>query len=147
MYEDAGAGVIVDFLDFGMASTFGYPLSRLRQTMVGIRDTLVARGASVVVLEIADGLLQAETRGLAEELAGFADGAVLAVADGLSAVAGVEIMRELGVGVRVVSGLVSASPLAAREAAAATGLAVLSPAELIAGGALDLLGDRAAVPA
>jgi hypothetical protein len=147
MYEDAGAGEIVDFLDFGMASTFGYPLSRLRQTMVGIRDTLVARGASVVVLEIADGLLQAETRGLAEGLAGFADGAVLAVADGLSAVAGVEIMREVGVPVRVVSGLVTASPLAAREAAAATGLAVLSPGELIAGGALDLLGDHAAVPA
>ncbi|MFD1656649.1 DUF1611 domain-containing protein, partial [Pseudonocardia alaniniphila] len=88
MYEDAGAGEIVDFLDFGMASTFGYPLTRLVQTMVGIRDTLVARGASVVVLEIADGLLQAETRGLAQRLAGFADGAVLAVADGLSAVAG-----------------------------------------------------------
>ena len=147
MYEDAGAGEIVDFLDFGMASTFGYPLARLRQTMVGIRDTLVARGASVVVLEIADGLLQAETRGLAEELAGFADGAVLAVADGLSAVAGAAIMRGVGVPVRVVSGLVTASPLAAREAAAATGLAVLSPAELIAGGALDLLGDRVAVPA
>lgn len=148
MYEDAGAGQIVDFLDFGMASTFGYPLTRLRQTMVGIRDTLVARGASVVVLEIADGLLQAETRGLAERLAGFADGAVLAVADGLSAVAGAAIMAEVGVAVRVVSGLVSASPLAAREAAAATGLAVLSPAELIAGGALDLLGGHAvAVPA
>jgi hypothetical protein len=148
MYEDAGAGEIVDFLDFGMASTFGYPLTRLAQTMVGIRDTLVARGASVVVLEIADGLLQAETRGLAERLAGFADGAVLAVADGLSAVAGAQIMAEVGVPARVISGLVTASPLAAREAAAATGLAVLSPAELIAGGALDLLGEHAAaVPA
>jgi hypothetical protein len=148
MYEDAGAGEIVDFLDFGMASTFGYPLTRLGQTMVGIRDTLVARGASVVVLEIADGLLQAETRGLAERLVGFADGAVLAVADGLSAVAGAAIMDEVGLPVRVISGLVTASPLAAREAAAATGLAVLSPAELIAGGALDLLGDHAAaVPA
>jgi hypothetical protein len=147
MYEDAGAGEIVDFLDFGMASTFGYPPQRLRQTMVGIRDTLVARGASVVVLEIADGLLQDETRALAESLPGFADGAVLAVADGLSAVAGVEIMRGLGVPVRVVSGLVTASPLASREAAAATGLAVLSPAELIAGGALDLLSGAVVVPA
>jgi hypothetical protein len=143
MYEDAGAGAIVDFLDFGMASTFGYPPERLRRTMVGIRDTLVARGASVVVLEIADGLLQDETRALAESLPGFADGAVLAVADGLSAVAGVSIMDELGVPVRVVSGLVTASPLASREAAAATGLAVSSPAELIAGGALDLLGGVA----
>lgn len=147
MYEDAGAAVIVDFLDFGMASTFGYPPARLAQTMVGIRDTLVARGASVVVLEIADGLLQDETRGLAAGLPGFADGAVLAVADGLSALAGVQIMGELGVPVRVVSGLVTASPLASREAAAATGLAVLSPAELIAGGALDLLGSDVAVSA
>jgi hypothetical protein len=143
MYEDAGAAEIVDFLDFGMPSTFGYPPARLRQTMVGIRDALVARGASVVVLEIADGLLQDETRALAGSLPGFADGAVLAVADGLSAVAGVSIMDELGVPLRVVSGLVTASPLASREAAAATGMAVSSPADLIAGGALDLLGGAA----
>jgi hypothetical protein len=146
MYEDAGAAEIVDFLDFGMASTFGYPLQRLRAAMVGIRDALVARGASVVVLEIADGLLQEETRGLAATLAGFADGVVLAVADALSAVAGVEIMARLRAPVRVVSGLLTASPLASREAAAATGLPVLSPAELISGGALELLSD-AAVPA
>ncbi|WP_297654976.1 DUF1611 domain-containing protein [Pseudonocardia sp.] len=146
MYQDAGAAEIVDFLDFGMASTFGYPPQRLRATMVGIRDALVGRGASVVVLEIADGLLQQETRGLAAGLAGFADGVVLAVADALSAVAGVRIMADLGAPVRAVSGLLTASPLASREAAAATGLPVLSPEELIAGGALELLSG-AAVPA
>jgi hypothetical protein len=139
MYEDAGAEEIVDFLDFGMASTFGYPPQRLRATMVGTRDALVGRGVSVVVLEIADGLLQEETQALAAGLAGFADGVVLAVADALSAVAGVGIMAELGAPVRAVSGLLTASPLASREAAAATGLPVLSPAELIAGGGLDLL--------
>ncbi len=146
MYQDAGASEIVDFLDFGMPSTFGYPPQRLHATMVGIRDALVERGASVVVLEIADGLLQEETRGLAAGLAGFADGVVLAVADALSAVAGVGIMADLGTPVRAVSGLLTASPLASREAAAATGLPVLSPAELIAGGALELLSG-AAVPA
>jgi hypothetical protein len=146
MYQDAGAAEIADFLDFGMASTFGYPPWRLRATMIGIRDVLVARGASVVVLEIADGLLQEETRRLAAGLAGFADGVVLAVADALSAVAGVRIMADLGAPVRVVSGVVTASPLASREAAAATGLAVLSPDELIGRGALDLLGE-AALPA
>ena len=138
MYEDAGAEDVVDFLDFGMPSTFGYPRERLRATMVGIRDALVARGASVVVLEIADGLLQDETQALAASLSGFADGVVLAVADALSAVAGVGIMADLGAPVRAVSGLLTASPLASREAAA-IGLPVLSPAELIAGGALDLL--------
>jgi hypothetical protein len=146
MYEDAGAAEIVDFLDFGMPSTFGYPQERLRATMVGLRDTLARRGASVVVLEIADGLLQAETHALAASLPGFADGVVLAVTDALSAVAGVEIMHDLGVPVRAVSGLLTASPLASREAAEATGLDVLSPAELIAGGALDLLSG-ATVPA
>jgi hypothetical protein len=146
MYQDAGAAEIVDFLDFGMASTFGYPPQRLRATMLGIRDELVGRGASVVVLEIADGLLQEETQALAADLVGFADGVVLAVADALGAVAGVEIMADLGAPVRAVSGLVTASPLASREAAAATGLPVLSPEELIAGGALELLSG-AAVPA
>jgi hypothetical protein len=139
MYQDAGAAEIVDFLDFGMASTFGYPPQRLRATMVGIRDALVARGASVVVLEIADGLLQEETKALAAGLAGFADGVVLAVADALGAVAGAEIMAELGAPVLAVSGLLTASPLASREAAAATGLPVWSPEELISGRAVELL--------
>jgi hypothetical protein len=139
MYQDAGAAEIVDFLDFGMASTFGYPPQRLRATMVGIRDALVERGAAVVVLEIADGLLQEETQALAAGLAGFADGVVLAVADALGAVAGVGIMADLGAPVLAVSGLLTASPLASREAAAATGLPVWSPEELISGRALELL--------
>jgi hypothetical protein len=146
MYEDAGAAAMVDFLDFGMPSTFGYPQERLTATMVGIRDELVRRGSSVVVLEIADGLLQSETRALTACLPGFADAAVLAVADALSAVAGVEIMHALGVPVRTISGLVTASPLASREAVEATGIPVLSPSELVTGGALDLL-SAVAVPA
>jgi hypothetical protein len=92
--------------------TFGYPLDRLRTTMVDIRDTLVAQ---------------------------HTDAVVLAVSDALGAVAGLGILSDLGVPVRAVSGLITASPLAAREAAAATGLQVLSPAELSAGAALDLL--------
>jgi hypothetical protein len=139
MYLDAGAAAVADFLDFGMPSTFGYPLDRLRTTMVELRDTLVAQHADAVVLEIADGLLQQETRALAAELPGFADAVVLAVSDALGAVAGLGILSDLGVPVRAVSGLITASPLAAREAAAATGLQVLSPAELSAGAALDLL--------
>ncbi|WP_346279081.1 DUF1611 domain-containing protein [Pseudonocardia sp.] len=144
MYLDAGAAAVADFLDFGMASTFGYPVERLRTTMVEVRDILVAEHAEVVVLEIADGLLQEETRALAGDLPGFADVVVLAVSDALGAVAGVNILSDLGVPVGAVSGVVTASPLAAREAAAATGLEVLSPAELSAGAALDLLS--AAVP-
>jgi hypothetical protein len=141
MYLDAGASSVVDFLDFGLPSTFGYPLERLRSTMIAIRDTLAGEGADAVVLEVADGLLQSETKALAASLPGFANGVVLAVSDALGAVAGAEILAGIGVPVRAVSGLVTASPLAAREAASATGLPVLHPQELANGAAVELLAD------
>jgi hypothetical protein len=138
-YVDAGAHSVIDFIDFGMSSTFGYPVERLITAMRDMRGALVADGAQIVVMEIADGVLQEETRALAEQLPGFADQVVLAVGDGLGAVAGVELLARLGVGVRVISGLVTASPLASRETAAATGLPVRSPGELANGAAFDLL--------
>jgi hypothetical protein len=144
-YVDAGAATVADFLDFGMPSTFGYPSERLVSTMFGIRDRLVEEAADVVVLEVADGVLQSETRALAEQLPEFADHVVLAVGDALGAVAGIGVLGELGVSVRVVSGLVTASPLATREAAEATGLPVLSPADLARGAAVGLLADAGAL--
>jgi len=144
-YVDAGAATVADFLDFGMPSTFGYPTERLVSTMFGIRDRLVEEAADVVVLEVADGVLQAETRALAAQLPEFADHVVLAVGDALGAVAGIGVLGELGVSVRVVSGLVTASPLASREAAEATGLPVLSPADLARGAAVGLLADAGAL--
>jgi hypothetical protein len=142
-YVDAGAATVSDFLDFGMPSTFGYPQERLAGAMLAIRDRLVSDGADAIVLEIADGVLQDETRALAAQLPGFADQVVLAVGDALGAIAGIDVLAKLGVSVRAVSGLVSASPLASKEAAEATGLPVLTPRELAGGGAVDLLADAA----
>jgi hypothetical protein len=142
-YVDAGAAPVSDFLDFGMPSTFGYPTERLVSTMSAIRDRLVAQGAEAVVLEIADGVLQEETRALAAQLPEFADAVVLAVGDALGASAGIDVLRGLGVSVRAISGLVTASPLAVREVEEVTGLTVLNPYELAGGAALSLLGLQA----
>lgn len=140
-YIDAGADPVCDFLDFGISSTYGYPMERLQDTMIAIRDALVGDGADAVVLEIADGLLQPETRALLPVLNGFADGVILAVGDPLAAVSGTQLLQgEYGLPVRAISGLITASPLASREAATATGLPLLSPADLENGAALDLLG-------
>jgi hypothetical protein len=144
-YQDAGAHALLDFLDFGMPSTFGYPLNRLGATMTAIRDGLASEGCDVVVLEIADGLLQEETAWLARRLPGFADAVVFAAVDALSARAGVALLREIGVLVRAVSGLVTRSPLATREATAATGLPVLSPAVLAGGAAARLVAREPVV--
>jgi hypothetical protein len=145
-YVDAGAATVVDFLDIGMPSTFGYPVARLAEGMVAIRGRLVADGAQAVVLEIADGVLQEETRGLIGRLPGFADAVVLAAGDALSALAGVRLLDGMGVPVRALSGLLTASPLAIREARAATGRPVLGPVELEAGAAAELLARAGCVP-
>jgi len=144
-YLDAGATAVADFLDFGMPSTFGYPCERLATTMIGIRDRLATTGCDAIVLEIADGILMTETARLLEGLDGEVEALVLATGDALSARAGVEILRGLGLPVRAISGLVSRSPLAVREAQAATGLPVLTVAELSSGAALSLLPAAAGV--
>ena len=138
-YLDAGAVSVLDFLDFGMPSTFGYPGDRLGSTMLGIRDRLAVEGCEVIVLEIADGLLMPETARLLKVLRGEADGVILAAGDALGARSGVDILHDLGLPVRAISGLLSRSPLAAREALRATGLPVRTVTELAAGDALDLL--------
>jgi hypothetical protein len=100
----------------------------------------------VIVLEIADGILMSETARLLERLGGEVEAVILATGDALSARAGVEILRGLDLPVRAISGVVSRSPLASREAQAATGLPVLTVAELAAGGALSLLPAAACAP-
>lgn len=141
-YQDAGAHALLDFLDFGMPSTFGYPIERLRATAFAIRDGLVADGAEVVALEIADGLLQNETRALLAEVPALGDGVVLAVGDALGAVAGVQLLAEAGLRPLAISGVISASPLASREAAAATGIPVLGVPELSSGALVPVLAGQ-----
>lgn len=139
-YIDAGARHVADFLDYGMPSTFGYPLEQLESTMYAICHELAWSGTDVVVLEIADGILQAETAWLLDPLSKMADAVVFAAVDSLSACLGVQILRERGLSIRAVSGLVTRSPLASREIQ--VGLPVLSPSDLIAGGSLGVLARQ-----
>src|SRR5207253_2518386 len=81
---------------------------------LGIRDRLAVEGCEVIVLEIADGLLMPETARLLKVLRGEADGVILAAGDALGARSGVDILHDLGLPVRAISGLLSRSPLAAR---------------------------------
>jgi hypothetical protein len=145
-YVDAGAEGVLEFLDFGMPSTFGYDDARLHATMLGIRSALAAGGAEVVVLELADGLLQKDTRSLLGHLDGVVDAIVVAAVDALSARASVEVLRNMELPVRAVSGMLTRSPLATREAEEAIGVPVLSPTELAESG-LGLVFRSAGVAA
>jgi hypothetical protein len=132
---DAGACVALDFVDGGYPSTYRTSLGELLQLHRLLVGRAAMAGASWVVMEIADGLLQEETAALLRcaEFTRDVGAWVFAAGDPLSAAAGVRLLREWNIEPVAVSGRVTMSPLAMREAEAATGLSCLSASRLQAG--------------
>lgn len=130
--RDAGAELAVDFTDAGHASTFGVADHNLGAITCALLARLAQEQVDVGIVEIADGLLQSETASLVEQATaqGWVDGFVFAAADAMGAAFGCRWLQDRGIVPLAVSGLVSASPLAARETRSATGLAVATLAEL-----------------
>ncbi|HWJ67400.1 MAG TPA: hypothetical protein VNT31_12040 [Nocardioides sp.] len=121
LFRDAGAARVLDFTDFGLPSTYRLAADRVRELWIAVVDQLSLDGPDVVVVEVADGIFQAETSRLLADLA-FADrvdAVLFAAQDALGAIAGVERLQSLGLPVRAVSGLLTASPLTTAEASAA----------------------------
>lgn len=130
--SDAGAATVLDFTDFGHASTANLPAAEILRVANGLIDLGSGAGADVVVVEIADGLLQAETAALlsSRAFAGRIDTLFFAAGEAMGAVAGVGWLRKRGLPLVAVSGLISASPLGAAEAEGATGVPVVTIQEL-----------------
>jgi molybdopterin-guanine dinucleotide biosynthesis protein len=120
-YADAGAAEVLDFTDGGLASTYRVGSAVIEQLSLRLIGELQRRRCDVVVVEVADGLFQQETAALlaSRRWSGALRQAVFAAADAMGAVAGVQRLRQLGWQVQAFTGLVTASPLAAAEAAAA----------------------------
>jgi hypothetical protein len=129
---DSGAHAMLDFTDVGLASTFRIPLPILERKLVELVDHLTAADSGVILVEIADGLFQQETARLIQSkvFCDLIDGVVFAAGDAMSAATGVALLHNIGLPVIGVSGVVSASPLAAREAEGAAGVPVLTKEEL-----------------
>ena len=127
LYADAGATKVLDFTDFGHPSTFRLPYEQVRSVLVSLIDELSDAGTDVVVVEIADGVYQGETaRLLADPVFRAAvDRVVFAASDALGATAGVRLLQSLDVGVAAVSGVLTSSPLGAREARTALSVPVI----------------------
>lgn len=132
-FRDAGANPVLDFTDAGFAST--YRVSDIE--LEAILETLLSNVAhkQVVVIEIADGLFQQETNVLLRSplFKRVVDGVVFAAGDAMGAKAGIEWLHANGLPVLAVSGVLTRSPLAIREAEAATGMPVLTLQMIIAG--------------
>ena len=136
---DAGAQQVIDFTDMGHASTAGLALAVSERTAISLIAHCADGHPDVIVVEFADGLLQRETAALltSARMREAIDGVLFAAPDALSAVGGREWLLRAGHHVIGVSGLISASPLASREAAAAMNARVLT---------LDQLRDPVEAP-
>lgn len=129
---DAGARRVLDFTDMGFASTAGLALSEIERTALSLIAHCASGAPDVIVVEIADGLLQRETAGLltSEAFRGAVDAMLFAAADAMGALSGRDWLRSKGIKLIGVSGLVTASPLSSREAAAAIGEPLITLEEL-----------------
>ncbi|MDP8931749.1 MAG: DUF1611 domain-containing protein [Actinomycetota bacterium] len=132
LYTDAGANPVVDFTTAGYASTYLLRPDEVLEILQTLITHLAAAGCDAIVLEIADGVFQAETDALLGSQ-GFAEhvhSLVFAAGDALGAVAGVMRLRDLGLPVRAATGCLTCAPLAVREAQAALDVPVLTRSEL-----------------
>lgn len=118
LFRDSGAAIVLDFLDAGYATTYLEPhttIERITSTLIG---HLADQHVDTIVIEVADGLLQRETRLLmeAEFSRQIFHGVMFAAADALGAAEGVRWLRGQRHNVVAATGIMTASPLARREA-------------------------------
>lgn len=130
-FEDGGAPAL-DFTDAGMATTYRQPLEVIEAGFDTLVATAAERGAEVIVVEIADGVFQQETRAIltSSRIRDRLDGILFAAPDALSALGGITVLAQVDLTPFAISGMLSCSPLAAAEAAEVTGLPILSREDL-----------------
>ncbi len=116
--SDAGADIVLDFTDAGVASTFGLNNQEIINIFKTLTQHLADQKVDVIVLEVADGLLHGETAELLQspEFRSACDGIVFAAGDAMGSAGGVKTLRDWGLNVVAVSGFLTSSALAMREA-------------------------------
>jgi len=129
---DAGADPVLDFTDAGFASTHREAPEVLAHVARDLVGHVHGAGVDVALVEIADGVLQAETAALLEhpQVSGSIDAFVFAAGDALGALAGRDWLAARGLPLLGIAGTIDSAPLLARECEAATGAPVLTRSQL-----------------
>jgi len=132
LLHDAGARRVLDFTDAGLASTYLASHEEVERVFVTLVAHLTRTKVNAIVLEIADGVLQVETAKLLESKAvrSIVGGILFASCDAMGAVAGSTWLRDRGLPLLGLSGVITASPLQRLESVGATGLSAFSRQEL-----------------
>lgn len=132
---DCGANFTIDFSAFGFPSTYMCPEHELLNLFESLMQKATHSDPDVVVIEIADGLLQRETKMLLENKAfmSLIDYIIFSCGDSLSALSGMQILEKMGLYPTALSGLFTASPLLIKEVKANLTIPVLTTEDLMSG--------------
>lgn len=110
---DLGADAIADFSDFGFPSTFNCEEKELLDLYESLINNVNVTNPDYVVMEIADGIYQRETEMLYKNknLMKTVHAVIFSAGDSLSAIHGINLLKEEGISPIALSGLFTASPL------------------------------------
>jgi hypothetical protein len=124
--------LVMDFVDAGAVTTYRAGELDLLRTFETLVQRSIELGAEVVLLEVADGLLQPETALLARHprIRELLDGVLFTAGDAMGALAGMRTLSDLGHRVLALSGIFTMSVLGQKEARQASPVPVLSLEQL-----------------
>lgn len=144
LYRDAGADNVVDFTDFGLASTYKLTFEQVKDVLFSMITELTHMDdPSVVVVEIADGIYQGETASLLadKDVQLITDNVLFACGEALSAAAGQDLLNRAGMPVTAISGKLTSAPLITAEAREVVDVPIVGTFDLsIPEVALDVVG-------
>lgn len=142
-FESCGASPVFDFTHAGYPSTYMLGLDALLGVYRSLVSHMLSGDPDYVVLEIADGILQRETRMLLEsgEFRSGVDHLFFSCGDSLSAGGGIRVLERYGITPRAISGALTQSELAIRETEEFTGFSCMSPEQMLSGDLAGFLWD------
>ena len=141
---DCGALVVKDFSDMGFPSTFLCSKDEILDIYQSLLDSLEYLDLDFVVMEIADGILQRETKFLLQDISFMKtiDKVVFSSSDSLSAFHGIKLLNDWGINVDFLGGKMTMSPLLIKEIEQFSSTPIFTIQELMTGNANVLLGAR-----
>jgi predicted nucleic acid-binding protein len=115
--NDLGADTVADFSDFGFPSTYMCDLTELLDLYESLVSSVLLEHPDYVIMEIADGLYQRETKMLltCKSFRQTIEAVMFSAGDSLAAINGIKILNNWNLYPAVISGLFTASPLLIRE--------------------------------
>ena len=141
---DLGADVVADFGDFGFPSTYLCSEEELLSLYESLIKSVLHCQPDYVVIEVADGLYQRETKMLLQSnsFINTVDKVIFSAGDSLAALNGVQLLKRWGIHPLFLSGLLTASPLLIQEVKENCSIPVFTIEDL-AGGAdvMDILSS------